>query len=320
MQASSGSPTPRRRQNEPLRSVLASAASCAALALGTPALAQQSAEGAEPDAAPSTVSSAGSASVEPEALQLLEQAKRLYASARYAEALDVFERVYALEPNPAVLFNIGAVHAALHHCELARDAYRLYIESTRLESGRADAQQQLERLSECDAAPAAVGPAPAPSEAAVQPAPPEALPAVSSAATVSAAAGTAAPPPPASVPVHDVPPPMATDASPNAMRIAGWVAIGTGGVLGLASLGCAYASGRADEADGSASPGQSGDAAAREQHAGERYNALAWGLGGGAIAVAGSGLLMLWLQPDEQTSLQVATAGGGLGLSLERRF
>jgi tetratricopeptide (TPR) repeat protein len=261
-----------------------------------------------PEAAPS----------EGDARQQLEQAMQLYESGRYAEALEVFERVYAFEPNPAVLFNIGAVHAALHHCELARDAYRRYIEQTRSESGRADAQQQLERLNECHAAPSAVDAAQAalPSSELAPAAPHEG--AVATSAT--AAAPEAPPPAPVTAPSTDLPPPMATDSPPNAMRVAGWVAIGTGGVLGLASLGCAYASWRADTADSGASPGQSGDAAAREQDAGQRYNSLAWGLAGGAAALAGSGLLLLWLQPDEQTSVQVAAPGGGLGLSLEQRF
>lgn len=248
---------------------------------------------------------------------------QLYESGRYAEALDQFESVYALEPNPAVLFNIGAVHAALHHCELARDAYRRYIEQTRSESGRADAQQQLERLNECDAAPAAAaaGVTASPGDALPGEPPPAAPPepsAASSAASASAPSET--PSAVASAPASDIPPPMATDSPPNAMRVAGWVAIGAGGVLGLASAGCAYASWRADDADSSAAPGQSGDAAAREQDAGQRYNNLAWGLAGGAAALAGSGLLLLLLQPDEQTSVQVAAPGGGLGLALERSF
>jgi tetratricopeptide (TPR) repeat protein len=239
---------------------------------------------------------------------------QLYESGRYAEALEVFERVYALQPNPAVLFNIGAVHAALQHCELARDAYRHYIEQTRSESGRADAQQQLERLNECEAAAPPVD-----ATAAAAPLPPKepALAAPPETPAASSATGAASE---ASVPSTDLPPPMANDSPPNAMRVAGWVAIGAGGVLGLAGLGCAYASWRADDADSGASPRQSGDAAAREQDAGQRYNSLAWGLGGGAAALAGSGLLLLWLQPDEQTSVQVAAPGGGLGLSVEQRF
>jgi len=279
----------------------------------TPILAPTSAPGVAPSEAPPA---------EGDARQQLEQAMQLYESGHYAEALDLFQRVYALQPNPAVLFNIGAVHAALHHCELARDAYRHYIEQTRSEGGRADAQRQLERLNACDAAPAPTDAAAAsaampPSEPPLAAAP-EAT--VASSATSASAAAEAPPAPATSVPSNDIPPPMATDSPPNAMRVAGWVAIGAGGVLGLASLGCAYASWRADDADRSASPGQSGDAAAREQDAGQRYNSLAWGLAGGAAALAGSGLLLLWLQPDEQTSVQVAAPGGGLGLSLEQRF
>jgi tetratricopeptide (TPR) repeat protein len=294
---------------------LARAGVCGAFVAAGPALADETPPAPVPDAPTSIPAAAPS---EGDARQQLEQAMQLYESGRYAEALEVFERVYALQPNPAVLFNIGAVHAALQHCELARDAYRRYIEQTRSESGRADAQQQLERLNECEAAPppveaTAAAAALPPSEPALA-APPEAP------VTSSATAAASETPPPAPVATTDLPPPMATDSPPNAMRVAGWVAIGAGGVLGLASLGCAYASWRADDADSGASPGQSGDAAAREQDAGQRYNSLAWGLAGGAAALAGSGLLLLWLQPDEQTSVQVAAPGGGLGLSLEQRF
>jgi hypothetical protein len=294
----------------------------AGLAIGAPAFAQQAAGGSEPGPA-----AAAAPAVEGDARQLLEEAKRLYEAERYAEALDMFERVYALQPNPAVLFNLGAVHAALHHCALARDAYRRYIEQTRLESGRADALEQLSRLNDCEATPAppvipALGPAEAAGGVPASPpalaVPPEA-PAPSGAATPSAS--DAAPPMATpSAPSSGMPPLMTTDSASDGMRIAGWVAIGTGGVLGIASVGYAYASSRADDADSRAAPGQTGDAAAREQDAGRRYNTLAWGLAGGAAALVGSGLILLWLQPDDDTSVQVGSAGDGLGLSFERRF
>jgi len=327
MRVSRGSREERRRLGSAPPPVLAWGLFCCGFAVAGPAWGDEGpapaippaptatpAAGAEvaPAGTPPATATASSSEITGEARQLLEHAFELYESERYSEALVVFERVYALQPNPGVLFNLGAVHAALGQCELARDAYRRYIEATRSESGRADAREQLEHLKECEAAPApGAPPGPAPSEA---------MPALSPAAAAGLSSSAAAAEPPAA-PLASAPPPMATDSPPNGMRVAGWVALGAGGVLTLASLGCAYASWRAEDAERSASPGQSGDAAAREQDSGQRYNTLAWGLGGGAAALAGSGLLLLWLGPDEDTSVQVAApAGAGLGLSLEQRF
>lgn len=277
---------------------------------------------AEEKPAQAVVAAPTSAPIEGSARELSEQAVKLYEEARYAEALERLERAYVLEPNPGVLYNLGAVHAALHHCERARNAYSRYIDQTRSESGRIDAARQIERLNACVEAPvAASASAPPASGLAPEPPPPAALPPAALPAASAASPEATTPAPVPSTPSRDVPPPAATDSGSNGMRVAGWLALGAGGVLGLASLGCTYASWRADDADRRAAPGQSGDAAALEQDAGQRYNALAWGLAGGAAALVGSGVLLLWLGPDDDTSVQVAApVGEGLGLSLAQRF
>jgi hypothetical protein len=205
------------------------------------------------------------------------------------------------------------VHAALGHCELAREAYRRYIDQTRSASGRDDALRQLERLNDCEsrsapetATPSVAGHAgsPAPPSREVAPEIAMGAPALGASNGVATEAANAA----------------AAPSSPNGMHVAGWVALGSGGALLLASLGCAYASWRADASEGSATPGQSGDDVARRQDDGQRYNALAWGLGGGSAALAATGLLLLVLEPESRTSIQAAPGRAGFSVALEQRF
>lgn len=63
----------------------------------------------------------------------LEEARRLFWEAhshfekgQYAEALLLFERTYALRPEPEVLFNLALTHQRLGDCEQARALYQEY--------------------------------------------------------------------------------------------------------------------------------------------------------------------------------------------------
>ena len=62
-----------------------------------------------------------------EARQHYQRALELFGEERYEGALVEFEAAYAAVPNPALLYNIGNVHAALGHAVEAVDAYEAYL-------------------------------------------------------------------------------------------------------------------------------------------------------------------------------------------------
>lgn len=113
---------------------------------------------------------------------------------------------------------------------------------------------------------------------------------------------------------------MPSDPGVSGTRVAAWLAIGAGGALAVASAGFTYASARADRRDEREPLGVSGDAAASQQEAGERYNALAWGFAGGAAALGVSGLLLILFEPSPQTSLSAGAASTPLGVTLDHAF
>lgn len=259
---------------------------------------------------------------------LLEEALLRYEDEDYEGALVLLRRLYAMDANPGVLYNLAATHAALGHCEEARSAYQLYLEQSRSETGRRDAQRQLEALGECPESTQDSTEEAAASGAALEV---QAQPGVgepSHATRVERGVGEPAKPP---VFMEASPAPAAEDApylralpdepGPSATRVAAWVAIGAGGALALASAGFAYASARADESDEEQPLAQSGDAVNEVQANGRRYNALAWGFAGGAAALGASGLLLMAFEPAPSTAVGVAApASGPLSLTLRHAF
>jgi hypothetical protein len=286
-----------------------------------------------------------------------EAAQRLLAAALerfrlrdYPAALELLDRVYALAPNPGVLYNLGAVHAALGHCDEARAAYRRYITDTRSEAGRADAQRQLDSLQACEASPTAAASVVSPLPSApLATAPSAAVGSLDSGAAPSvpstdgaATSSVAAPPPAVAGASSSEVPTVAAEgpivASPGSFgasrgeapsgasvqRVAGWVAIASGGAMLVTSLSFAYASARANASDRSSDPGASGDAVADSQASGSRHNALAWGFGGGALALGSAGILLLLFEPEPEskTSIVVSPQGASAawGVTVARRF
>ena len=106
----------------------------------------------------STKKPAPSATDTEAARDLFWQAHQRFEAQDYATALDLFERSYALSPQPEVVFNIALTHEHLGHCEQALEAYDRYLTA-------AVAGADRERASEHEAALAKrCGPPPAPSE------------------------------------------------------------------------------------------------------------------------------------------------------------
>ncbi|HEX3482483.1 MAG TPA: tetratricopeptide repeat protein [Kofleriaceae bacterium] len=84
-----------------------------------------------------------------EADRHFESGVALFREAKYAEALDEFERAYEISPHPLVLFNIAECHRALLHYAEAVVAYRQFLVdgNGRISAARlATAQTELDAL------------------------------------------------------------------------------------------------------------------------------------------------------------------------------
>lgn len=247
---------------------------------------------------------------------LLDLALRCYDVERYDTALSVLEHLEARAPNPTVVFNLGAVHAAVGHCKEATHYYRSYLDQTQSESGREEARQQLELLGDCADPPSRAVSAPelvsplASAPRSTEPTAPlpiatgPSLPSVASPATDISRRS-----PLARSPEGD---------DPSVSRVAAWVLFGGGAAFLLASGGLAYA---AEREETRSSPSQRGDDIAAAERQGLHYNALSWACAGGALALASSALLLLAFEPGEGTEVSLTTGQrGAMRLSVEHRF
>jgi tetratricopeptide (TPR) repeat protein len=78
---------------------------------------------------------------------LAEQARARYREKDYAGAVALFERAYALQPDPAILFNIGRIHEQANNVDAAIVYYQKFIADESVDIGLRDtALQRLETL------------------------------------------------------------------------------------------------------------------------------------------------------------------------------
>lgn len=120
-----------------------------------------------------------------------EEAKALFAAGRaafdagrFADALDYFERSYAISKRPGLLYNIGITRDRLRDDERALEAYDAYLAALPDAPNRAEAETRaaairaaLAQRKESSPAPV-VAPSPAEAAATMQPSQPETLAAV----------------------------------------------------------------------------------------------------------------------------------------------
>jgi hypothetical protein len=244
---------------------------------------------------------------DPDPGTLLELALRCYDVERYDTALAALEHLEVHAPNPTVVFNLGAVHAAMGQCREAKHYYRRYLDQTQSESGREEARQQLEILGDCS------GPAASEPAASEPPALGLAVPSVTVEPPLASAER------PAKTTSARASLPGSPDGNePSVSRVATWVMFGGSAAFLLASGGLAYAGERQERRS---APSQRGDVIASAESEGLRYNSLAWACAGGALALASSGLLLLAFEPREGTQVSVRTGDArAMGLSLEHQF
>ncbi|MEO1267834.1 MAG: tetratricopeptide repeat protein, partial [Myxococcota bacterium] len=84
---------------------------------------------------------------EDDAVALFKKGVELFRQERYVEARDVFRRVFELDPNPFVIFNIGRCYEELGELE---EAVRYYDRSLKLEGlpeqAKVEAIKRIENL------------------------------------------------------------------------------------------------------------------------------------------------------------------------------
>jgi hypothetical protein len=268
-------------------------------------------EGARSEAAPRLPCLSVAASEQNDPARLLDFALSCYEAEEYEASLVLLKRLRSIDPNPVVLFNLGASHAALAHCAEAREYYELYLQQTQSEAGKVEAREQLQTLRDCEGAPSsqsaqARNAEPLPGTApASEPARPGAM-VLRPAQPVTeggpyAGFETIAPEPPS--------------------RLASWILLGGSAALAVAAGGFAYASERAEHAE-ARNELSTGDAIADSQEDGRRYNTLAWACAGGALALATSGLLLIAFEPSEHVAGSGAKTlqSGAWSLRLQHEF
>lgn len=93
-----------------------------------------------------------------EARRLFQAAELAFADARYEDALDLFERSYALSQRPQLLFNIGTSADRLRLDARALSAFEDYLERLPDASNRREVEVRIGVLRRAVSRPAAPGP------------------------------------------------------------------------------------------------------------------------------------------------------------------
>ena len=101
------------------------------------------------------------------------EGQQRYAAGDYLAAADKFEAAYALDPDPAYLFNIAQAYRFGNACAKAAAAYRKFLGAVANPPNADKVQQYIQQVDDCAKTQAAAArPAPPPPEPIVQPPPP----------------------------------------------------------------------------------------------------------------------------------------------------
>lgn len=228
---------------------------------------------------------------------------RYYEVSNYKEALVEFRKAHAMEPRPALLYNMARCHESMGQAAEALKVYKQYLAQAPKAENRATVELKIENLEKAAAAKAPPA-KPAPKAKPVQ----EQAPAAAVGKDDASAAPTEEPRP------------------PTWPRTAGWVAVGTGGALLVTGIvfgalvsekSSAYDQGR----DGSKTHDELSELA--DQGRGYEKAELGTLIAGGVLAAVGAGLV-LWSymrggeaeRPSASLAPYGSATGGGVVLSL----
>lgn len=86
-----------------------------------------------------------------DARQLYAEGKAEYAQGHYEQAVELFERSYALSESPALLFNMAQAHrlAGPSHCADAMALYKSYLAALPDAENRKEVEERIQELQEC---------------------------------------------------------------------------------------------------------------------------------------------------------------------------
>jgi tetratricopeptide (TPR) repeat protein len=222
-----------------------------------------------------------------DAVKLAEEGIALYGKRDYRAAIETFEKAYALDPDPNLLFNVARSHEKLGENARAIDRYEAFLQVPGTDAQqRVRAEESLKALRKLEAD----------REAAAHPAP------------IAPAQKTQAPPPPVAPP-----PPAATGGSGAGLTIGGVVLVSVGGGALIGGT-IAYVLGAEDHNEVTDAPNYDGVGivAMTERRAidlvdsGDAKKGLGIGLWVAGGACLGAGILMLTLP-----------SGGGEGVATE---
>ncbi|HVV53469.1 MAG TPA: tetratricopeptide repeat protein [Polyangia bacterium] len=253
-----------------------------------------------------------------------QQATRAYDLGKYQEAIDEYQKVYEIDGDPVMLYNIAQAYRLNDQPQEAIHFYRRYLQRSPDARNKDDVERKIaaqeKLIEERRKAAAAVSPPPP------KPAPPP----------VTAVVPPPAPPPEAKPVVVSPPPPPPPPAPPSTTgRVVGWSMVGAGVASGVVAV---IEGVRAkDFADKVTQMSQSGTVTwnstlAGYQSSGKTANivAIACGIGGAVVAVAGAVVLITNgpssppaasdSTPADSTNVSFApwlgpgVVGGGMGL------
>jgi hypothetical protein len=143
-----------------------------------------------------------------------QQATRAYDLGKYQEAIDEYQKVYEIDGDPVMLYNIGQAYRLNDQAQESIHFYRRYLQRSPEARNREDVERKITSLEklieERRKAAAAVAPPPPKKE---PPPPPTAEP---------------PPPPPVITPVVAAPPPPPPEPPSATRRVLGWTMIGVG--------------------------------------------------------------------------------------------
>lgn len=241
-----------------------------------------------------------------EAHRFTERAVADFEAGRYEQAVENFERAYALDGNVNNLFNIGRVYEEAGDLPAAIDYYTRFLEQPGVSLEYREAT--LERLEVLERTLAATRKN------------------EGDGAAAEGDGGDASGPPPPSVEGEgedDPPPPIddAAQARARKQRVAGWAVLGVGGVAlvasgAIAGVTASTASALADETD----PSARADLALRGQSLAPAADALL--ISGGTLALVGL-VVALTAKPEraaKATALAPTMLRRGAGLSFATHF
>lgn len=87
-----------------------------------------------------------SAARDAEARHVFEAGRTAYDAGRYADALDYFQRGYALSQRPQLLYNVGQAADRLREDQTALDAFKLYLERLPNAENRPQVEERIRVL------------------------------------------------------------------------------------------------------------------------------------------------------------------------------